>query len=272
MRPWVAGAATRSVLAVVALSALGTGASQIVSGHPAGARTLPTVPGAPTDVQAFPSPLSAGVNWDRPSSDGGAAITRYEIRATDLTDPARGGQKTTSVCCGTGIGGLTPNDKYTFRVSATNSAGTGPPSAPSNAVVVEPAPPPAGVYCEHVSGTTSGVVTVGSCHYDATVRKSRAVPDHGTVRGRIFVPGKTVTGTITWTSFKSYSTTVSTKTLPDSSSRWCVARGYQAEYTVQGKVAANTNPDIAVGQPVSATICISASGAVVQSHYGNLRL
>jgi hypothetical protein len=99
-----------------------------------------------------------------------------------------------------------------------------------------------------------------------------SVPDHGTVPGRIFVPGKTVTGTIKWTSFKTYATKVSTKTSPDSSSRWCVSRGYQAEYAVEGKVTANTNPDIAVGQAVSGTVCIGASGAVVQSHYANLRL
>jgi len=56
--------------------------------------------------------------------------------------------------------------------------------------------------------------------------------------------------------------------LPDSSGEYCVRHGYKGEYVVKGKVTANTDPDIAVGQSVYSVVCISSAGAVKQSHYG----
>jgi len=207
---------------------------------------------------AYPGPLDANVGWAGPSSDGGAPITQYKIRAIDLTDPARGGQTALSpVCCGRTITGLTAGDRYTFRVTATNSVGTGPASAPSNAVV--PTIAQRVIACEHVSGTTSGIVTLSSCSTGT-----------GTLPGATLKGTKT--GTITWTQgAKSYSTTIAVTTtlIPNSgTSGYCAKQGLGAAYHVHGKVTANTNPRTTVGTYVSAYLCITASGAVKQDHYG----
>jgi len=261
MRQSAAGKAARSALSVllVAVSALAVGAGLLGAPQPAGAGTPPTVPGAPTQVVAYPGPLDASVGWAGPSSDGGAPITQYKVRATDLTDPARGGQTAISpVCCGANVQGLTAGDRYTFRVTATNSVGTGPASVPSNAVV--PTIVQRTIECLHVSGTTSGIVGLSSCHTGT-----------GTLPGALLKG--TRTGNITFTQgTQSYSTTIAITTtlIPGSNtSGYCAREGLGAEYHVHGKVTANTNPRTTVGTNVSAYLCISASGAVRQAHYGS---
>jgi hypothetical protein len=87
-----------------------------------------TAPGAPTAVSATPGDGQATVSWTAPGSNGGSAITGYTVTSSpgNLTAPATG---TTAV-----VGGLTDGTAYTFTVTATNSVGTGTPSAPSTAV------------------------------------------------------------------------------------------------------------------------------------------
>ncbi len=126
---------------------------------------------------------------------------------------------------------------------------------------------PTGIKCEHVTGTTGGVVTLSSC------RSSSPDAGTGTVPGKMFSSGKRTTEVIRWTSEgRNYSTTVSTTTSPDSSGEYCARHGYRGEYVVRGMVTANTDPDIAVGQSVSGGVCISSAGAVRQTHYGSLGL
>ena len=65
----------------------------------------------------------------------GAPITSYAVTALS----SDGGLEL-SVVGSTrpiAIGGLTSGKKYTFTVTATNSAGTGPPSTSSNEVTIE---------------------------------------------------------------------------------------------------------------------------------------
>ncbi len=261
----VAGLAVTVSLAAACAAA--TGASLLGPTQPAGAGTRPTVPGAPTGVSALPEPVGASVDWRPPASDGGAAITRYKIFATDLTDPVRGGQTAlTEGSVGKIVRGLTAGDRYTFTVTATNSAGTGPASAPSDAVVPTPPPPPAGISCEHVTGTTGGVVRLSSCRSDGQAA------GYGTVPGDVLI-GRRTAGVIRWTSWKGYSTMVSITTSADSSGDgWCLRHGYRDQYTVNGTVTANTDPDIAVGQSVYGLLCISSAGAVKQTHYGRFGL
>lgn len=139
-------------------------------------------------------------------------------------------------------------------VGATQSADAGTPLAAAP-----------GISCEHVIGTTGGVVTLSAC------RSRGQLAGNGTVPGKVFIPGTKRIGVIHWTSGNhSYSTTASITTSPDSSGEYCARHGYKGEYVVKGRVTANTDPDIAVGQSVYSVVCISSSGAVKQTHYGYL--
>lgn len=147
---------------------------------------------------------------------------------------------------------------FLVAVALATSAGLVGSTQPAGAGTRAP-----GVECEHVTGTTGGVVTLSSCH------SAGMTAGIGTVPGKLFISGKKTTGVIRWTEGKgSYSTTVSTTTLPDSSGEYCARHGYRGEYFVEGKVTANTDPEIAVGQSVSSGVCISSTGAVRQTHYG----
>ena len=100
-------------------------------------------PGAPTGVTASPGAASATVSWTAPGSNGGSAITSYTVTAADSTKSANGGETcTTTGALSCIVTGLTNGDSYTFTVTATNAAGTGPPSAASNSVKPAGSSPP----------------------------------------------------------------------------------------------------------------------------------
>jgi hypothetical protein len=112
------------------------------------------LPDAPTGATATAGDASATVTWTAPAFDGGDTITSYTVTAADSTTPANGGQTCTwttgPLSCT--VLGLTNGDSYTFTVVATNGAGDGPPSLPSNAVV--PAAPPTANITSPSSGGT----------------------------------------------------------------------------------------------------------------------
>ena len=80
--------------------------------------TLADVPGAPSDVRAFPGDHQAIVSWTAPASDGGRPITEYMV----TSDP--GSVIATTASTSATVTGLTQNTEYTFTVTATNAAGT----------------------------------------------------------------------------------------------------------------------------------------------------
>jgi sugar lactone lactonase YvrE len=94
------------------------------------------------------APGSATVTWAAPLAEGSSAVTGYQVTATDTTASARGGQgcapspMTATTCT---VSGLTNGDAYTFRVTATNTAGTSPASNPSSPVTPTRAAPNAPV-------------------------------------------------------------------------------------------------------------------------------
>ena len=78
-----------------------------------------TVPGVPRDVAANAGDGYAVLHWHYPASDGGAAITRYDVSSDGITwIPA-------SSLASHRFDGLTNGTAYTLHVRAVNSAGFG---------------------------------------------------------------------------------------------------------------------------------------------------
>ncbi|MGD0880744.1 MAG: fibronectin type III domain-containing protein [Acidimicrobiales bacterium] len=97
--------------------------------------SVTTVPSAPTAVTATPGNRSASVTWTAPST-GGLAISSYTVTATGDGTGETCASSTTSCT----VDGLTNGTAYTFSVTATNTDGTGAPSALSSAVTPSTAP------------------------------------------------------------------------------------------------------------------------------------
>ena len=102
--------------------------------------TPATVPDAPVIGTATAGNDQATVTFSPPDTNGGATITSYTVTATDSTTPSNGGQTQSGAGSPIVVTGLTVGDSYTFTVTATNSAGTGAASSPSNAVVAVAVP------------------------------------------------------------------------------------------------------------------------------------
>jgi alpha-tubulin suppressor-like RCC1 family protein len=98
--------------------------------------TPTSIPGVPTAVAAVAGDASATVSWTPPASSGGSPVTSYTVSASDVTDPARGGQTTTGMSSPLTLSGLTNGDTYTFTVTATNAIGSSAPSSPSSTVTI----------------------------------------------------------------------------------------------------------------------------------------
>ena len=131
---------TSYTFTVSATNAVGTGPASTPSNSVT--PTAPTVPGQPSGVSATAGNGSASVSWTAPNN-GGSAITSYTVTpyigSTAQTPVTVSGSPPAT---STTVTGLTNGTAYTFTVSATNSVGTGPASAPSNAVT-----PTAGPVC-----------------------------------------------------------------------------------------------------------------------------
>src|SRR5262249_19403123 len=84
-------------------------------------------PGAPTDAAAAAGDGQVTVSFTAPAT-GGAPVTSYTVTGSP------GGQTASAVASPIVVTGLTNGTTYTFTVTATNVAGTGPPSAPSNPI------------------------------------------------------------------------------------------------------------------------------------------
>jgi titin len=128
---------TAYTFTVVAISAGGTSSPS----DPSAAVTPRTVPGVPTNVTGSPGNGQVALSWTAPASNGGSTITGYTVT------PFIGASAQTPVVFASAatsqtVTGLTNGTAYTFKVKATNAAGTGADSAASAAITpVAPAAP-----------------------------------------------------------------------------------------------------------------------------------
>jgi len=137
---------------VTATNAIGTGPSSAASNV---VTPGPTVPDAPTGVNATAGNAQATLTWTAPAANG-SPITGYTVSWSGGSQPCAG-----SPCT---ITRLTNGTSYTFTVTATNAAGVGPSSAPSN--VVTPALPTVSSVVPNIGPTTGGTsVTISGTNF-----------------------------------------------------------------------------------------------------------
>ncbi len=109
---------------VSATNAVGTGSHSTASSPV----TPATVPGAPTATGAVAGNATATLSWTAPTDTGGAEISGYSVTASP-------GGKTCSTSTTTcTVTGLSNGTAYTFTITASNRAGSGPASEASDAV------------------------------------------------------------------------------------------------------------------------------------------
>ncbi len=138
-----------------------------------------TVPGAPTIGTATSTgSTTATVAFTAPVSDGGAAITGYRVTPY-IGATAQTAQNIGSTTSPLNVTGLTASTSYTFKVAATNSAGTGADSGASNSITTS------------AGGATQERFWVASSSSNAATALASASNDLASTRG------KTVTFTAT---------------------------------------------------------------------------
>ena len=143
----------------------------------------PVAPGQPSNVVGTATPAVVELDWDSPTSDGGAPITDYVVEystdgAASWTIFADG----TSTATLANLRGLAAGVTHIFRVSAVNSAGQGATSTVSGGVV-----PMAALANDAFSGAAP-IVCESECLAGALVRATSSTrsatrepgePSHG---------------------------------------------------------------------------------------------
>ena len=128
---------------------------------------------APTIDSVTPREDSAVVRWTAPTVTGGVPITGYEVQVTDQAGTPLGAPQAAGGAAARQfvVTGLTPGERYRFRVRALNAAGPSSFSALSPSQVVGLAPARPGIRNAR-AGRPGGVV-------DATARWNRPAADGG---------------------------------------------------------------------------------------------
>ena len=117
------------VASIVACIVTGTA----VATSPSVAGAAPTPPGAPTITQATPIHHGVSLQFDPPSDTGGSANVSYA--ATCASTDGGIGNGAPGVSSPIVVTGLTDGATYSCTIAASNEAGPGPDSAPSDPVV-----------------------------------------------------------------------------------------------------------------------------------------
>ncbi len=241
--------------AVTSTNAVGTSAATTVT-------VTEGAPSAPTAVSATgdnSSGTGADVSFTAPAVSGdGSTISGYTVTATDLTNPANGGQTASGTASPITVNGLTGGDNYSFTVTATNSSGTSQASSASASIlVIGTAGAPTGV------NATTGANTQSVVSFTPSSSTGGATPTSYTVTSS--PDGKTCTYTVSSSSGDyPYSCTVTGLT-----------NGTSYTFTVTATNAGGTGPASAAsaaivpstvpGAPTGVTAVSNTSGGVVVS-------
>lgn len=166
---------------------------------PQASATPATTPGPPTSVSAAPGNTTVTVNWSPPASNGGAAITGYNVyRSTASgvqgTKVASVSGSTTSYTDTGRINGTT----YYYEVTAVNPAGEGPVSSQVSATPATPPGAPTALLATPGNGQvqlswTAPLSNGGSAITGYNVYRSNTPGTPG------LIIGSTIAGTTTYT-------------------------------------------------------------------------
>lgn len=165
-----------------------------------------TVPSAPAIGTATAGDASATVSWSPPTSNGGSAVTGYQVQAYAAATGAPVGAARTAASTATSLNvtGLANGTSYKFTVRALNVNGASPESSFSNTVT-----PQATVIAKVPSAPTIGTATAGNA--SATVTWTAPASDGGSPITSYSVQvrrGTTIVKTVTGVAATARSTTV----------------------------------------------------------------
>ncbi|WP_335922353.1 Ig-like domain-containing protein [Shewanella algae] len=211
---------------------------------------VPTVPGAPIISTASALDGQAVVNFSAPASDGGSAITSYQVTSSP------GGITASGANSPIGVAGLTNGTSYTFTVQAINAVGTSSPSAPSNSVV-----PKAN---QSISFSNPGAQSFGTAPTLAATASSGLTP--------VFSSSTTGVCTITASGTLTFVTTGNCSIDADQpgDSSYNAAPTVTQSFTVNAVVPGAPSSVNAVASDASATVSFSApastGGAAISSY------
>ena len=114
---------------VVAINAEGSSDPSNEASATPSATTTVTAPSAPTGVVGFSQPGLNHVEWNPPTSTGGATISSYRLYRGTTSGGSKSMVASTTSRFVDDASGLTPGTTYYYAVSAVNSVGEGPRSA-----------------------------------------------------------------------------------------------------------------------------------------------
>ncbi len=166
--------------------------------------TSTTPPSAPTGVSAVAATGQAVVSWTAPSSNGGSPITKYTVTPYIGTEAQPATTVTGSPPATTAtVKGLTNGATYTFKVTASNSAGESLPSSPSAPVtpqnMIFDLTTPAAVDSGDSSPVELGVKFSSEVAGSVTgVRFYKAAANTGTHVGSLWTSGGTLLASATF--------------------------------------------------------------------------